>query len=46
MVQVGLANYWLVQWCEWVWLVGLVVQMGLVVERFGFADAKGFCLYW
>ena len=44
MVQVGLANYWLVQWCEWVWLVGLVVQMGLVVEGLGFGGANRFRL--
>ena len=43
-MQVGLADDWLVRWCEWVSLVGLVVQMGLVVEGLGFGSANRFRL--
>ena len=44
MVQVDLADDWLIRWCEWVWSVGLVVRMGLVFEGLGFGGANRFCL--
>ena len=43
-MQVGLADDWLVWWCEWVSPVGLVVRMGLVVEGLGFGGANRFRL--